>query len=178
MTRSEEILSLKQQRQKLLDKKILLEAKANNYIKRYDQLSDKYVEQQTQLDQLQKFSDFCESVPEKILGNVINEGCIGFGASLGAVLVTGGVPFIPFIVGPIVGVIGSMIKTPMTYYSLKKKAMLGDLLDFEMKHYDVSERKKGTFGAREIMRHEAEEYGDEGFAMDSQINSLVKGKIR
>lgn len=50
MTRSEEIISLKQQRQKLLDKKILLEAKANNYIKRYDQLSDKYVEQQTQLD--------------------------------------------------------------------------------------------------------------------------------
>ena len=178
MTRSEEILSLKQQRQKLLDKKILLEAKANNYIKRYDQLSDKYVEQQSQLDQLQKFSDFCESVPEKILGNVINEGCIGFGASLGAVLVTGGVPFIPFIVGPIVGVIGSMIKTPMTYYSLKKKAMLGDLLGFEMKHYDVSERKKGSFGAREIMRDEAEEYGDEVFAMDSQINSLVKGKIR
>ena len=47
-----------------------------------------------------------------------------------------------------------------------------------MKHYDVSERKKGTFGAREIMRHEAEEYGDEVFAVDSQINSLVKGKIR
>lgn len=175
MTRSEEIISLKQQRQELLDKKILLEAKANNYIKRYGQLSDKYVEQQTQLDQLQKFSDFCESVPEKFLGNVINEGCIGFGASLGAVLVTGGVPFI---VGPIVGVIGSMIKTPMTYYSLKKKAMFGDLLDFEMKHYDVSERKKGTFGAREIMRHEAEEYGDEVFAVGSQINSLVKGKIR
>lgn len=178
MTRRDRIYALKQQKQKFLDRKALLEKKSSEYGEEYNQLRNDFVDYEKQAENLQEFSDFCENIPDEFVENVIRDGSIAFASLFGFVLGAGAPLFIPFIAGPVVGSVVSMGMTLYDYYSLKRDAMCGDLSDFEMEQYDIVERKKGVFHAREIMLQEALECEYEARYMNPKIDAIVKGKIR
>ncbi len=178
MTRRDRIYALKQQKKELLDRKAWLEQQSSEYGEEYNQLNDEFIGYEEQTENLREFTDFCETVPIHFLDSAIRDVSLAFASSFGFSLGAGVPLFVPFIAGPVAGSSVSMGMTLYNYYSLKAKAMCDDLSDFEMERYDIIERKKGVFRAREIMDQEARECEYKARYMNSEIDSAVKGKVR
>lgn len=178
MTRRERIYALKQQKTELLNKKAILEEKSREYGEEYNQLNDAFVGYEEQAKNLQEFTDFCETVSNHFLDNAIRDVSLVFASSFGFSLGAGASLFVPFIAGLVGGSAISMGMTLYDYYSLKEKAMCGDLSDFEMERYDIIEREKGVLNAKEIMENEALKCEYEARYMDPKIDAVVKGRTK
>lgn len=178
MTRREKIYALKQQKKELLDRMAWLEKNSSEYGGELDKLRDVFIQQRVQVNQLQEFTDFCESIPEKIKGRLIDGGLTAVAGSFAYLFLFKGSSSAALTVAPVYVVLSTMIKLPYNYFYLKREAMIGDLSDFEMEQYDINERKKGVFYARESMIHEALDCKYQLRDMNSEIDAAVKGKVR
>ena len=178
MTRREKIYALKQQKKELLDRMAELEKKSSEYGEEYNQLNDEFIGYEEQTENLQEFTDFCETVPIHFLDSAIRDVSLAFASSFGFSLGAGIPLFVPFIVGLVGGSAISMGMTLYDYYSLKEKAMCGDLSDFEMERYNIIERKKDVLNAQEIMNNDVLKCEYEARYMNPKIDAVVKGKVR